>query len=56
MPYGSSITGVLTTEVSASPLAWSCAPTSGVLADNDSDLLVYYSFNNDLKDNKSTFT
>ncbi|MEC7219202.1 MAG: LamG-like jellyroll fold domain-containing protein, partial [SAR324 cluster bacterium] len=55
MPYGSSITGILATEVSASPSAWSCASTSGVLPDNDPDLLVYYPFNNNLNDNKSTF-
>ena len=55
LPYGSSFTGALTTEDSASPTAWSCPSTSGILTDNDTDLLVYYPFNGDLRDNKNTF-
>ena len=43
----------LSNRVNGTPLAYTGCKTSGVLIDNDTDLLVYYPFDGDLKDNAS---
>ena len=45
---------VLSNEVSGVPTAYDNCTTSGILADNDTDLLVYYPFNGNLNDEKNT--
>ncbi|MEK9896056.1 MAG: LamG-like jellyroll fold domain-containing protein, partial [Burkholderiaceae bacterium] len=54
IPQSTSWTGLFTDEVSATPTGWSC--TSSADADNDTDLLAYYPFNNNLQDNVSAGT
>jgi hypothetical protein len=44
----------LSNEVSGVPTAYDNCATSGILADNDTDLLVYYPFNGNLNDEKNT--
>ena len=45
---------VLSNEVSGVPTAYDNCTTSGILADNDTDLLVYYPFNGNLNDEKNS--
>ncbi len=44
----------LSNEVSGVPTAYDNCTTSGILADNDTDLLVYYPFNGNLNDEKNS--
>jgi hypothetical protein len=44
----------LSNEVSGVPTAYDSCTTSGILADNDTDLLVYYPFNGNLNDEKNS--